>query len=275
MARAPNTKAEKAKELFLSGKKLIEISEILGVPEGTIRSWKNRYGWKSSSKEVKSKGRKVQRCNKEKRNVALSKQQPCSTLGDSQGLNEKQLIFCNLTAFGDSATAAYQKAYGCSYRTAMVNASRMLRNAKIRDEVNRIRKERFEAQLFDEHDIFQWYLDVAQASITDFVAFGREQVQAMGAFGPIVNKETGEPVMKEINYVKFKDSSEVNGHVIKKVKMGRDGASIELYDAASAMSWLAEHMSMGTSEQRTLAQCIIGAYEKREQKEGSEDTDAG
>lgn len=275
MARAPNARAEKAKELFLSGKKLIEISEILGVPEGTIRSWKNRYGWEGGDKEEKSKGRKVQRCNEGKRNAAPSKQQPCSMPEESRELNEKQQLFCCLAAFGDSATAAYQKAYGCGYRTAMVNASRMLRNAKIRGEVNRLRKERFETQLFDGHDIFQWYLDVAQASITDFVAFGREQVQAMGAFGPIVDKETGEPVMKEINYVKFKDSSEVNGHVIKKVKMGRDGASIELYDAAAAMSWLSEHMSMGTSEQRTLAQCIIGAYEKREQKEGGEDTDAG
>lgn len=45
MARAPDPKAAQAKELFLSGKKLIEIAEALGVPEGTVRSWKNRHGW--------------------------------------------------------------------------------------------------------------------------------------------------------------------------------------------------------------------------------------
>ena len=50
MARAPDPKAAQAKEMFLAGKKLIEISEALGVPEGTVRSWKNRYGWNDCNK---------------------------------------------------------------------------------------------------------------------------------------------------------------------------------------------------------------------------------
>ena len=60
MARAPDARMEQARELFLEGKKLIEISELLKIPEGTIRSWKNRYKWD---------------CNvaKEKRNVAKTK----------------------------------------------------------------------------------------------------------------------------------------------------------------------------------------------------------
>lgn len=45
MARAPDGRMEQARELFLEGKKLIEISELLQIPEGTIRSWKNRYKW--------------------------------------------------------------------------------------------------------------------------------------------------------------------------------------------------------------------------------------
>lgn len=49
MARAPDARAEQAKELFLSGKKLIEISELMKIPEGTIRSWKNRYKWNDAT----------------------------------------------------------------------------------------------------------------------------------------------------------------------------------------------------------------------------------
>lgn len=49
MARAPDPKAVQAKEMFLAGKKLIEIAETLGVPEGTVRSWKNRYGWANAT----------------------------------------------------------------------------------------------------------------------------------------------------------------------------------------------------------------------------------
>lgn len=64
MARAPDARAEQAKELFLSGKKLIEISEALGVPEGTVRSWKNRYGWEGNANAT---------LQKPKRNVAKRK----------------------------------------------------------------------------------------------------------------------------------------------------------------------------------------------------------
>ncbi|EKQ57218.1 MULTISPECIES: phage terminase small subunit-related protein [unclassified Clostridium] len=45
MARAPNEKQIVAKELFDRGYKLIDISKELDVPEGTIRSWKNRCDW--------------------------------------------------------------------------------------------------------------------------------------------------------------------------------------------------------------------------------------
>lgn len=45
MARAPDARQKQARELFLSGRKLIEIAQLLGVPEGTVRSWKNRYKW--------------------------------------------------------------------------------------------------------------------------------------------------------------------------------------------------------------------------------------
>lgn len=45
MARAPDQRVAKAKKLFDDGLKLIEIANQLEVPEGTVRSWKNRYGW--------------------------------------------------------------------------------------------------------------------------------------------------------------------------------------------------------------------------------------
>ncbi len=60
MPRKPDERIEQAKEMFSKGLKLIEIANQLGVPEGTVRSWKNRYKWD---------------CNvaKEKRNVAKAK----------------------------------------------------------------------------------------------------------------------------------------------------------------------------------------------------------
>lgn len=48
MPKAKNAKADEALKLYRQGLKLIEISEKLGVPEGTIRSWKNRQHWDKS-----------------------------------------------------------------------------------------------------------------------------------------------------------------------------------------------------------------------------------
>lgn len=64
MARAPDERQEQAKELFLQGMKLIDISKALGVPVGTIRSWKNRYNWDEKSNAT---------LHKRKRNVAKTK----------------------------------------------------------------------------------------------------------------------------------------------------------------------------------------------------------
>lgn len=60
MPRKPDERINRAEELFRNGMKLVEIANQLNLPEGTIRSWKNRYKWD---------------CNvaKKKRNVAKRK----------------------------------------------------------------------------------------------------------------------------------------------------------------------------------------------------------
>lgn len=53
MARAPDERVGKAKELFSQGMKLIEIAKTLNVSEGTVRSWKSRYKWDCNVAKVK------------------------------------------------------------------------------------------------------------------------------------------------------------------------------------------------------------------------------
>ncbi len=52
MPRAPSDKKIEAEKLFKKGMKLTDIAKKLDVPEGTVRSWKNRGKWavKSSKK---------------------------------------------------------------------------------------------------------------------------------------------------------------------------------------------------------------------------------
>lgn len=54
-------------------------------------------------------------------------------------LNEQQSEFCRLVVRGVSGTAAYMKAYGCGEKSAESGASRLLRNAKVQEEIARLR----------------------------------------------------------------------------------------------------------------------------------------
>ena len=45
MARAPDKRIEQAKEMYLQGRKLVEIASQLNLPEGTVRRWKCIFKW--------------------------------------------------------------------------------------------------------------------------------------------------------------------------------------------------------------------------------------
>lgn len=271
MARTRSPNRDKAYQLWIESgkkKKLKDIAAELQVSESQVRKWKNQDQWEDQKEKVtlpNSNG-----------NVTIEKKRPKEDVEETienGELTARQQLFCLIYAKTLNATRAYMKAYECSYETALRAGPRMLGNVGVKDEIKRLKKERFENQLFDEHDIFQWYLDIATASITDYLKFGRREVQAMGAFGPIVDKKTGEPVMKTVNYVDFIESDQVDGRAIKKIKNGKDGASVELYDAMQAMEWLSEHMSLGTGGQQSLAQTIVGAWEKRMAKQREDGAD--
>ncbi|WP_294837536.1 terminase small subunit [uncultured Eubacterium sp.] len=252
MARAPDQRVEQAKMLYDKGLKLIDIANQLGIPEGTVRSWKNRYNWD---------------CNvaKEKRNVAKTKknkkqnqEEPSvdevSSIIENPGLTDKQRLFCVHYIRSFNATKAYQKAYGCSYETAMVEGSSHLRNPKIKSEILKLKQERLNREFLSEADIFQKYMDIAFADITDYMTFGTEEVPVMAIYGPVKIKdpETGEEkqLTKIVNTVRFKDSAEVDGTILSEVRQGKDGASIKLSDRMKALQWLSDHMDMATEEQK-------------------------
>lgn len=252
MARAPDPKAAQAKEMFLAGRKLIEIAEALDVPEGTVRSWKNRYGWDGNANATlqKSKRSVAKKRVAEKKAVAKA----VDHVMENPDLTDKQRLFCVLYVRCFNATKAYQKAYGCSYETAVTNGPALLGNTRIRDEIMNLKQARLNQEMLDESDIFQKYMDIAFADITDFVEFGRETVQVMNAFGPVEVKDprTGEkvPLMKEVNTVRFREAANVDGSLIAEVKQGKDGASVKLMDRLKALDWLAAHMDLATPEQR-------------------------
>lgn len=272
MARAPDPRIEQAKALYKKGMKLVEIASQLNLPEGTVRRWKCTYKWDSERSDKNSERSEKKKTGK-KKNVADEVEEVC----ENSELTDKQRLFCVLYVRCFNATKAYQKAYECSYDTAMANGSELLRNTKIKKEIQRLKQNRLNREILDEHDIFQKYMDIAFADITDFVEFGQETVYVMGAFGPIEieNAETGEKefMQKKVNTVRFKEHTDVDGTLISEIKQGKDGASIKLADRMKALQWLTDHMYMATEEQKARIEKLRAETEAVKKKSELNDID--
>lgn len=123
-----------------------------------------------------------------------------------------------------------------------------------------MKESRLNREMLSGEDIVQKYIDIAYADITDYVKFGRREVQVMGPFGPVyeTDKESGKkvPVTKIINAVEFEESEEVDGSLIQEVSSGKDGAKLKLADKLKALNWLAEHMDLATDEQKARIENI-------------------
>lgn len=252
MPRAKNAKAEVARKLYEQGILLKDIAEQLDVPEGTVRSWKKRYDWDNATLQKPE-------CNVAKESARKKKVQQAvaadtASVSKNPDLNEKQRLFCLYYVRCFNATKAYQKAYGCSYEAAVKSGSRMLTFVDIRTEIQSLKQSRLNRELLDEHDIFQKYMDIAFADITDFVQFGQEEQYVIGQFGlvqvedPVTGKKA--PLKQKVNTVRFRESDSIDGTLITEVKNGKNGASIKLADRMKALEWLAEHMDIATEEQK-------------------------
>lgn len=219
MPRAPNEKAETAKQMYLEGQKMVDIAKALGVPDGTVRRWKKTYQWDCERADKKANVRNNLKLKKEA--VAADVIQVC----ENSELNDRQRLFCLHYVRCFNATKAYQKAYGCSYETAMTNGASLLRNTQIRDEINHLKQNRLNRELLSEDDLFQKYMDIAFSDMTDYASFGP---------GGVV----------------LKDSGQVDGTLITEVKEGKSGVSVKLADRMQALKWLTDRYTSFNPEQQ-------------------------
>ncbi|MCI9490184.1 MAG: phage portal protein [Dorea sp.] len=287
MPRARSPKRDEAYRIWLSSgkeKTLKEIAAELGVSETQVRKWKNQDKWNSN---VTNPNGNV---TNPKSNVTNQKKIPCSAEKDAvaeevqqvtenSGLTDKQRLFCISYIRCFNATKAYQKAYGVSYDTAMAAGSQLLRNIKVREQIQRLKQNRLNREFLEEPDIFQKYMDIAFADMTEFVQFGHKEVPVIGPDGlpvEVTDEETGErkQLTREINVVRFRDSDEVDGTLISEVKQGRDGASIKLADRMKALDWISSHMSLATEEQKAKIEHLRANTEKLKSDSSSDGIEA-
>lgn len=247
MPKAKDARADKAFEMYKQGLKLIEIANQLGIAEGTVRSWKNRYKWDAGDNATLQKKEKKERnVAKESKQVKRAKKEPVAheveTVIQNTDLTDKQQLFCIYYIRCFNATKAYQKAYGCDYRTAQSNGYQLLTNTYIRDEIMRLKQERLNREFLSETDIFQKYMDIAFADVTDFVEFGTEEMEVI--------LDTGEHKTITVSHVNIKNDTDVDGSIISEVSKGKDGVKVKLADRMKALQWLSDHMDLATDKQK-------------------------
>ncbi|MFV0412945.1 MAG: terminase small subunit [Oscillospiraceae bacterium] len=248
-----NEKALEAEQLYKAGKSLVDIAATLGVSDGTVRSWKNRYKWGATQRN---------NTTQRKRNVATKAQRPSPAAVDvilveaveeNTSLTDSQKAFCVHYAKTFNATASYLRAYpDCTYNTANTEGPKLLVNPCVREEIQRLKKMRNLNMLASGDDVVEKYMHIAFADMTDFVEWGRYEAQIMGPFGPITEKdeETGKdrPLTQIVNDVRFVDSSRVDGSLVSEVKKGKDGAGLKLADRMKALDWLTRYFELNPAD---------------------------
>jgi len=247
--RSPDWGKIKKEYIKLNGDvKLKEFAEKHGVKYSTLRSRKNREKWDNGiKKNVATKGATQQKNVATEDKIKKINKEPIAeevkeVLGNTE-LTDKQRLFCVYYIKYFNATKAYQKAYECDYITANTNGPRLLVNARIKREIQRLKEGKLNRVMLSEDDIFQKYIDIAFSDISDYVEFGQKEM--------IVDKdEEGNPVMIEVNYVDFKDSNEVDGTLISEVSQGKNGVSVKLQDKMKALQWLSDRLDLLPTETR-------------------------
>lgn len=222
MARSPNQKAEKARELYKGGMKLVEIASQLDVPAGTVRRWKSTYHWDSEQQNERSE-KKSERSESKKSVMKKAIADEVKQVIQNTDLTDKQQLFCIHYIRCFNATKAYQKAYGCGYTTAVTNGPALLGNTRIKEEILQLKQDRLNREFLSESDIFQKYMDIAFADINDFVDISA-------------------------GFVTAKDG--IDGTIVSEVSNTQSGVKIKLADRMKALQWLTDHMDLATEKQK-------------------------
>lgn len=271
MPRQRSPSRDEAKRMYLDskGKMLLkDIAKAVSKRDSDIRKWKSLDKW---DEELKGNAPIAKR-NAPKQNKGIEEQPKTELLPEeietlnNEELTEKQRLFCLYYVRWFNATKAYQKVYKGSYTTAMTNGSMLLRNTKIQEHIQAIKDAKIKQAMYTAEDFFQKMMDIAYSDATDYMTFGQEAIPVMTMHGPAEIKDpiTGvkKPLMKNVNYVRFKESSKVDGTLIQEVKQGKDGCSIKLVSKEFALKWLDKHYSEATDLQKAQLEQLRAQTDK-------------
>jgi len=248
-----DNKASDAYKDYRKGMKYKDIADKYNVSLNTVKSWKRRQ-WADIEKGVQPKKKSVhtKRIPKESSNAPPKEEllpEEIETLNNEE-LTERQRLFCLYYVRWFNATKAYQKAYSCDYFTAAANGPRLLGNARIKEEIQRIKDAKIKQTMYSTEDYFQKMIDIAYSDVTDYLSFGQEEAQ----------DKNGNTFM--MNVINLKESCDVDGTLIQEVKQGKDGIAVKLVSKEFALKWLDKHYSEATDLQKAQIEQLRAQTDK-------------
>ncbi|CUN12325.1 terminase small subunit [Turicibacter sanguinis] len=268
MARERSPNRDKAFELYKESNGEIqnrEIANILGISEKTVSGWKTKDKWisklngvlqineRSTPKEKKHNKKKKEPIVKEVEEVIAS-----------DGLTDKQRLFCIYYVKLFNATKAYQKAYDCDYTTAMVEGCKCLRKPKIEEEIKKLKSERMNGAFLTTDDLLQKYIDIAFADISEYV-----EVE-------IIERERDDGTVTRWNHIVV--NSNFDGSIVTEISQGKDGVKLKLADKMRALDFLAKYngmLSADVKEKLELEREKVAIMKHKESPENEEFEDDG
>jgi len=248
------------------GMKYKDIADKYDVSINTVKSWKQRNGWERgpNKKAVHPKSKKGAH------KVEKVAPKIIEEISANDELNNQRKLFCLYYVQRFNATWAYMQAYGVDYRTANVNGPRLLGNASVREQIDKLRGEIANDLFVTADDIAKEYAKQAFADIGDYVEFGGQESAILDEDERELLDDNGNLIKSHRSYVMFKDKAKVDTSLIKTVKMGKDGPVIELYDKQKALDFLVNYVG----EKQTLkGQLMQAQIDRLKIQNGDNDPD--
>lgn len=235
------------------GMKYKDIADKYDVSINTVKSWKQRNEWE------RGPNKKVVHPKSKKGAHKVEKVAPkiIEEISANDELNNQRKLFCLYYVQRFNATWAYMQAYGVDYRTANVNGPRLLGNASVREQIDKLRNEIANGLFVTADDIAKEYAKQAFADIGDYVEFGGQESTIIDEDERELLDDNGNPIKSHRSYVMFKDKAKVDTSLIKTIKSGKDGPVIELYDKQKAMDALMNYVGEKQSLKGQLMQAQI------------------
>lgn len=129
-----------------------------------------------------------------------------------------------------NAAQSYQKAYGCTYESALCSGPRLLGNVRVRTEIERLKELKRQQIVTGTEDVVELQMRIAFADIGNYLSFSEKE---------FTDPETKE--VRSISTINLKQSTDTDMQLIREVKDGKYGVSIKLEDRQKAINWLTKY----------------------------------